>query len=190
MAEPTTDAGVGPALGDAGPCPKITFQGKTWTIGHPTQIAKVELELLVIEVAQANIDAFKRRNPAKYEEKCKLLDLQIEGGHHKTGGELWAIVNNGPDGQPLFLASLLKEKHPEVTLDDARGMFRREQRQVRRALALVVPAFFEILADDLPLTPEDREAKRAEMAAEFLTALAEPVAFTASDSSAPTPPSA
>lgn len=190
MAEPTTDAGIGPALGDAGPCPVIQFNNKKWVVGHPTQVAKLELEYLVIEVAQANIDVFKRRDPAKYEEKCKLLDLQIEGGHHKTGGELWAIANNGPDGQPLFLASLLKEKHPEVTLDDARAMFRREQRQVRRALALVVPAFFEILADDLPLTPEDREAKRAEMAAEFLAAMAEPVVFTGSSSSAPTPPSA
>lgn len=190
MAEPTTDAGIGPAIGDAGPCPKIVFNGKTWTIGHPTQVAKVELELLVIDVAQANIDAFKRRDPAKHEAKSKLLDLQIEGGHHKTGGELWATVNNGPDGQPLFLASLLKENHPEITLADAKAMFRQEQRQVRRALALTVPSFFEILANDLPLTPEDRAAKRAELTAEFLAAMAEPVASTASASSGSTPPSA
>ncbi len=175
MDEPTTDAGIGPALGDAGVCPRITFKGKTWTMGHPTQKAKLELELLVIEVAQKNIDDAKRAlRPGQYEAKCKTLDLQIEGGAYKTGGELWNTVNNGPHGQALFLTSLLRELHPEAELADGLAMWRGEQRQVRRALALTVPDFFTVLADDLPLTPDEKVLRKAEMVAAFLEAISEP----------------
>lgn len=172
MSEPTTDAGIGAALGDAGPCPTITYGKKVWTVGHPTQKAKAWLELLVIEIAQDNIDKSKPiLKRGVYEKKCDALDMQISGGHHKTGGALWSTVNSGPDGQVLFLTSLLRERHPEVTIDDVRGMVLNEPRQVRRAMLVTVPGFFTILVSGLPMAPEDRPAKAAELTADFLAGL-------------------
>ncbi len=189
MAHETTDAGIGPALGDAGPCPKITHADKTWVLGHPTQRAKAELEFLVVEAAQKNIDDLKPiLKPADYRRRCAALDELVNGGHYKTGGSLWTVNNNGPLGQPLFLGALLRERNPEVTLAEAVAIWLGEPDQTRRALGMVVPDFFAVLATSLPLSPDDRSKWQAEMTAEFLAGILQPVASTVSDSSAPTPP--
>lgn len=161
--------GIGPSLGDAGSCPTIKMPSKTWSVGHPTQRAKGELELLVAQVALANLEKMQRvLSKAKYLEKCAALDAKIEGGHHQTWGSLWTSVNSGPDGNNLFLLSLLRERHPEAELSDAIAMYSDEPRQVKLALAIVVPSFFALLVAHLPLSPEERAAKTAVAVQQFI----------------------
>lgn len=183
---PAEPAAVGLALGDAAALPTITFAGKRWTVGAPTGRAKSALEELVVEIATANVERLQKvLSPAKYAAKVKELDKQIDGGHYVTWGELWRTVSDGPDGRPAFLCALLRERHPdgEATMDVARQMWLRETRQVRRALARVVPTFFDLLLQYLPAEEEEREVLRRGLAAEW----SEP--SLASDSN-PHPPTA
>lgn len=165
---------MGPVLGAAGPCPTVTHNGKTWQIGHPTQNAKATLEILVVEAAQRNIDKLKSSlSVARYEAKCAALDTKIEGGHHRTWGSLWRSVNSGPDGTALFLLSLLREKHPEATFEDAEALLRDEPRGTGRAFMQVAPAFFSLLVACLPgATPQEKEKQMESLRADFARELA------------------
>lgn len=176
-------AGVGPALGDAGPCPPIVYKDKTWLVGHPTQKAKAELELQTMLAAVANVERLRRvLRPEEYKRRLDALDAKIEGGAYQTWGEVWMSVNNSPDGKPLFLLALLKETHPEATFADARAIWLNEPRQVKRAFTVVIPSFFALLAEDLPQMPEERQQAAAEMATEFMAAVLR-LAPSASDTS-------
>src|SRR5262249_26118772 len=138
-------------LGDAGPCPTIADGTKTWNIGHPTQRAKAELELLVVQAATKNLDDLKDVLPKKeWElEKSKLSGL-IRGRAWQTFGQLWAEQVNGPLADALFLLSLAKPHHPEMTLADAERLWLDENDQCRVALGIVVPGFFDLLMAWLP----------------------------------------
>ena len=179
MDSTVTDAGIGPALGAAGPCPTIEYEGTAWKVGHPTQRAKVALEHLVVESAAANIEAMRPAwGKKKTEEKLDALDMQVMGGHHKTAGALWNAINSGPDSVFLFLTSLLRENHPDATLVQGRKLWVNCPREVRRALALTVPAFFTLIAADLPGTPQSRAEAAAEYSKSFLETVGTPDAST------------
>lgn len=172
MTEANSEAGIVAALGDAGPCPVVTYNKKPWSVGHATQRAKAELELQVVQVALRNIDRLKSVLPAQvWQQKSAALDAQIAGGHYQTWGSLWTAVNNGPDGTALFLLSLLRERHPEATLEDAAGILRYEPRQVQHAMSIVVPGFFKLLAETAPVPPEKRTALVLKATAEFMESL-------------------
>lgn len=151
--------GVGPALGGAGaPCPEITFVGKTWKVGWPTQDARLWMELLVAQRAEDQLEERRRTlAPEKYAEKADKLDRQISAGKHRVQGELWLDAAGGPDAMPLFLCSLLKEHHPKATLADARVLWGACTRQVRRAMALVLPPFLPILFERVPAEQEEKD---------------------------------
>lgn len=179
MSDENLPAGVGPVLGAHGACPAIDYAGKTWSVSWPTQRAKAELEILVAATAFANLEQLASvLPPERYKAKCAELDAQIYAGQHRSWGALWSAVNSGPDGTPLFLLSLLKIKHPEATITDARKMWRDVNRQVNLALAQVIPGFFTILADDLPVPPEQRGALMRASIEDFLGRLTQPT-FTA-----------
>lgn len=162
--------GVGLELGDSGPCPKIVHKDKTWLLGHPTQRAKAELELLVIEQAKRNLEAVRPvLSAAEYRAEENELRMAIRGGHHKTWGPLWVAINNGPDTNTLFLTSLLRERQLEAKVEDAERLWDECAEEVKDALALVVPSFYAILVQKLPGTPEQRAKILAASVAEFLS---------------------
>lgn len=182
--QPVEPAAVGLSLGDAAALPTVTFRGKTWTVGAPTGRAKSALEEIVVEIAEANIERLKKSlSAARYAAKVKDLDNAIDGGHYLTWGQLWRSVADGPDGRPAFLCALLRERHApeEATMTLAREMWTQEPRQVRRALARVVPSFFRLLLQSLPTEQAERETMLAELSAEWAALEAE------SGSSPPTP---
>lgn len=179
---PDEPAAVGLALGDAAALPTITLGGKKWTVGAPTGRAKSALEELVVEIATANVERLQRvLSPAKYAAKVKDLDRAIDGGHYVTWGELWRAVSDGPDGRPAFLCALLRERHDDATMAVAREMWLRETRQVKRALARVVPSFFDLLLQHLPAEEEERKQIRHGLADNWGTPQTE------SDSNHPSP---
>lgn len=172
------------ALGASGACPTVTSGDRTWTVGWPTQKAKTELEGLVVEVAIDNIERLKKYlSPTKYEQKCADVDRQIDAAQYLTGGALWRTHVAGRDGGALFLCALLREHHQDATLADARLLMSTEPRQVRHALARVVPPFFTLLVDAMPLTP-DEKADMLVRAGPIIEAL---TGAMPSDSPSPTP---
>ncbi len=173
MADEVIPLGVGPALGAAGPCPTVTHGDKVWKVGHPTQRAKATLELLVLETAAKNIEEAKGAlPPARWEAKNAKLDADIDAGQYRTWGTLWRTVYGGPDGQALALTSLLRENHPEATVADGLLLWRAETKQVARAMRIVTPDFFAVLATTLPGSSEEQRAEVADALAAVLEGLA------------------
>jgi hypothetical protein len=171
----TETVGATPLLGDAGPCPTVTHDKKTWTVGHPTQRAKAELEKLVVEVAQKSLDDLRGvLPPAKIAEKEAALDGLLFARAWQTWGSLWSQVVNGPLAFPLLLASLLRQRHPEATLADAEALWAGANRPCRTALMMVVPGFFTVLAGSLPADAADRQALAERTAAALVASLARP----------------
>lgn len=162
MAEEIKAEGVGPVLGDAGPAPSFDWDGRTWTLGHPVQRAKAELERLVRQYVCAELEEMRGVWPEpKFAAKEAELDERIYGGQCKTWGGLWLAATDGPDGNALFLLSLLRGRHPEATLDDARVMWNASPRPLRHAFAEVIPGFFGHLLRFLPGEPGAKAAAEA-----------------------------
>lgn len=160
--------GISPVLGAAGPCPTVVHQGKTWTVGHPTQKAKAWLEKLVAASALETVNELKDVLPSDEwaAEKAKV-DKQIFAKQHRTWGPLWTTVTSGEDGDAIFLLSLLKLHHPEATMADARELHLNANQDVGLAFAEVLPSFFTILTETYPVIAEDRPAVAAEYAKAF-----------------------
>lgn len=181
--EPVAE-GVGPALGGKGaPCPEITFCGVNWKVGWPTQEAKLWHELLVAKHAEdEELAMAKVRTPEELAGRLRRLEMDVRAGQHRVFGAIWSATVDGPDGMPLFLLSLLKEHHPKATFADAKVLWGACTREVRSALAQVIPPFAAILIESAPLDREEKPAKARELAA----ALLERVGVTPKPSAGPT----
>jgi hypothetical protein len=175
------------ALGDAVPPPEVTHGGRAWKIGHPTQLAKAELEKLVVQVAEQNLADLKGvLSPASYAAKEKRLDGLVFARAWQTWGELWSETMNGPQSFPLFLLSLMRPHHPAATVADAEALWLGANRACRNALVMVLPGFFDLLASTLPAEAGDRQRAAAEARAEILSRLRLPT-LTAAPSTTPSP---
>lgn len=160
------NVGIGAALGDAGAAPVVVLDGKTWTIGYPTQRAKSELEMLVVQVAQQNLEDLKAvLKPVQFATLRGELDEKLLARVWQTWGELWSAVTNGPLGFPLFLLSLAKPFHPEMTVAIAETLWQRANPACRLALKVVVPDFFNMLTSFLPADDASKAAQAANLKA-------------------------
>lgn len=163
------------ALGEAGACPKIEWQGKTYTVGHPTQKAKALFEDGIVESEKRGLDSLLARRlitAAKYDERLESLGKKIDRREHAAGGALWMQYAVGSDaesgaGTMLFFWSLIAQHHDGFTLDDCRQMAEESAASVKLALRRVVPAFFQAVGEVLRLPPEAMEALRAAVAAQL-----------------------
>lgn len=178
--------GVGPALGGKGsPCPTIAFCGKTWKVGWPTQDAKLWHEQLVAKHAEDELKASARvMDAAEFAAKWKSLENDIRAGHHRVFGPLWNATVDGPHGMPLFLLSLLKEHHADAQFADAEVLWGSCNRDVRMALAQVMPPFATLLVEKAPIDQEEKPEAAKRLAAELLLRVgvatpSTPVALTA-----------
>ncbi len=151
VAEETQAAGIGPILGAAGACPTITHKGKEWSVGWPTQKAKTELEMLVINTVKKNLDDAKiAYTPAEFEEEKAILRSLIRGGQFKTWGTLWKDVCQGTEQFPLYIYCLVKTKHPEFTYAMMSEIWNEQPEDCLDAFSVVMPDFFMILVSGLP----------------------------------------
>jgi len=131
---------------------EIENNGKKWTIGKPTRTAKEEFETFITQQAWNEIAALREIVPEAFSE-AKSEFVRLAGSkEYRAGGKAWMAAFHGPDGDALFLLSLLKEHHPDATLNDARGLMFDKPEDVEAALAVMVPGFFEFVAG-LPDTP-------------------------------------
>jgi hypothetical protein len=172
MADGEAGPGVGAALGEAGGCPSIEWNGRTWKVGHPTQRAKVILEEMVTAAALDQVERLAAfLPPAKYAAKEKAFLDQLAAGNWTTWGEGWATAINGPKGRHLFALSLLRVHQPDATEADAFGLMTERATAFKAAMVRVVPDFFADLAATFPGPPAAKAAVREEMTAGFLAGL-------------------
>lgn len=160
----------GLALGDAGACPVVEWEGARYTLGHPTQKAKTLYQNEIVEAERRGLDAQLARKwvtPAKYDEKLDDLGRAVERGDHLPGGPLWAKYAVGaetPAGVVTFLWSLFAQHHPALTVADVRRMAEGSPGLVRLAVRRVVPGFFEWVGEALNLPPDARAALTRQVA--------------------------
>lgn len=155
----TPDLSVQDVLGAAGEPPRVVADGKTYTVGFPTQRAKARLEELVAASAVAAVADLKAAlPPAAYAEQWAEVKELIRRREYRTGGSLWAEAMAGPGGGVLFLLALLRECHPDATEADARRLLAAAPEQVEAALARVTPVFIRAVAADLGATRDQTEA--------------------------------
>lgn len=164
------------SLGAAGACPEISFQGKTWKVGHPTGRARSVLEELAVAKATAEVRSLKTALPPDaYAEMFTELCGRISAGDYRTWGAGWQRIIFGTQNSHLFLLSLLRENHPEATEADAKAIGFGCPEEVQLALARVVPDFFALLLQGLPLSPEQK-AQMEGLVAEVVARLKAPSA--------------
>ncbi len=146
-------------LGDAGACPEVEWNRKVWKIGHPTQGAKGALEELAAAKAVAAVTELKGAvPPATYAEMFENVMRGIKTQAYKTFAPGWLEQATGPAGGTLFLLSLLRERHPDATEEDAVGLATARPDEVQAALARVLPPFFDLLLEKAPLPATQKQA--------------------------------
>ena len=134
---------------------EIEYGGKTWTVSPPTPGARDRLESLVVQTAWDEVEALRAVIPGALPELKAEYLRAVGAQEYKTGGRGWFATFHGTAGNTLFLLSLLREKHPEATVDTARGLLAERRDAVEAAFAVLVPGFFE-LAAGLPTTPPEQ----------------------------------
>lgn len=147
----------GHVLGAAGACPAVEWRGGTYTLGHPTQAAKDRYCDALLDAERGAIDAQFARGwitAAEKADKYDALGLRADQLEHKTGGPLWREYAGGNGkkflaGMHLFVWSLFREHHPDVTVATVREMFAGCPDLLKLAVRRVVPGFFDWLAEGL-----------------------------------------
>lgn len=167
-----SDGDINAALGQSGPCPEVVCNGKTWKIGHPTQVAKAELNRIVVATAAAAVEQNRSvLPPAMFQQMISDLTAKIGKRYYQTWHEGWIEIALGQDGDILFLLSLLRQNHPAATEADARMLYAECGDQLKVAMAQVMPVFFQVLEADYPsqLPASQRETLANALRMRFLT---------------------
>lgn len=148
-------ASVGDVLGGDTAPGVVSWNGKEYKCGAPTQGAKDRLEKMVAAAAIASVRDLKDTLPSDdYAAMWASTTAAIQSREHATGGALWGRVLSQPDGAALFPLSLFQEYQPAMTAAEMRLMMAEEPEQVGAVMALMVPRFFEKWGPGMGLSPE------------------------------------
>jgi hypothetical protein len=150
------------ALGESGQPPQFTVDGKTYTLGFPTQKAKAILEELV---AQESLQAVRETKAYLSDDEYKtafadVLD-QIKDRQHRTWGALWRqqVTKNGL----LFPLALFRLHHPDMTATEMALIVGKEPELFQAAFIRVMPDFFDVLAEGQPIPAEQKDALKSQL---------------------------
>jgi len=173
-----TDPTLSDILGAAGAPFPVEHAGKTWYVSAPTTRARDVFHKLVIVTALKGAQAADAELPGLGD--LDRFSRDMRNGLYKPGATGWLEVAKGEKGNALFLASLLYEKHPDVTVEQAEELLAAQPVAVSVALAEVIPGFFTLLAESPKMPPN--------VAAAFRLAGPKLAAQLRSESAPPTPP--
>lgn len=149
-------------LGQSGPKPTITHNGKTWEIAYPTRKAKDHFTAIITASAVAECKALKGvLSDEDFAALWRDLTTKIQAGHFRTLNAGWLEVMMGVDADAFFLLSLLRVSHPEATIEHARELYSECPEEIAAAYAVVVPDFLSSLEKDWP--PKIPKARRSDL---------------------------
>lgn len=142
------------ALGQFGSPPQVTWRGRVYVVGFPTQKAKAALERLAAAAAARAVEDLRDvLPPDQYRRAVDRVWERIAAREYATWGPGWREIVFTPAGAALQLLALLHPAHPDLTPDDAEAMMRECEVQVGAALRAVYPPFFELLAAGTAIPP-------------------------------------
>lgn len=166
LSEPTS---VTVSLGASGVCPPVEFGGKTYRLGHPTQVAKADYELGIIEAEKRSIAQQLKHgiiSPAEAAAERSKLGSALDRGDQKAGKPLWLAYTFGhPEtgdtsrvmtGLMIYVHGLFRQNHPDLTFADVGAIWDGAGEDLKLAMKQVVPSFFTWAADAMSLPPDAR----------------------------------
>jgi hypothetical protein len=136
-------------------------KGKVWKLGRATGESRKAMIAAVAQVAWNNIAEMQILCPESYPESRDAFTRDVGAGEHKPGGKLWTAMTRGPLHAALFTFALMKPHHPDCKLSDAQELLAANKDGVSAAVAVLVPGFFDMLADHPETPPDHRAALRA-----------------------------
>jgi hypothetical protein len=157
MSEPTAATAPAPSLQQQLGIPSdIHALGKVWKFGPPNQNAKAILEeLYAVDAILENQKLSAHLPPEARQQMHRAFMARLDSGAYATGGEGWVSKLTNPACHPLFLLSLFRVNHPDLTRDEMMKIVEASQDEMEAALIRQVPGFF---AEAFPgTTPEQRE---------------------------------
>ena len=162
---------VGDVLGASAECPAIEYNGKTWKVGYPTQLAKDRLEKLVVADAWTNVQAAKIGIPEFDDGLVKEFQESVRNREYRTGGKGWASAFSRTDGQVLFYLSLFQEHHPDATSEDVINLMADKPDEFLAAMEVVTPRFFFVAAEAMRIPKDKAKVWAEEQGRKFLQAI-------------------
>lgn len=136
---------VGDALGDAGPCPVVKWNGREFKVGWPTPRTLARVELQIARTAQDELKELETvLEPADFAAQKAAVIQALAVRHHRAGGPLWNATFSTGAGLHLMLWGCVAEHHPDFTPSDASRMVADVRTECEFALLLVAPEFFRI----------------------------------------------
>lgn len=147
------------AVGNAGSLPTIAWRGKTYEVAYATPKAVQRAEE---EVARAAVESVMRLkkvfSPAAFAESWASVQSAVQTDQHTFGKSLYTAAMGGTDGLLLPLFACLREKHPEVTMADVKGMYADHPEEVSLLLERVGVGFFTLGVATMTATLAQRAA--------------------------------
>lgn len=152
-------------LGQHGACPVVTWKKQEYKIGFNTQSAKARFEELVrSHVVRQAIQTKREIGGVDGDEAYAVVQDKLDRGHYRTLNPGWLAVLDSPDGAVLFLQSLLQAAHPDMNRDDVAALAHDEPEQVRAALVVAAPSFFDAVLASVNAPADVKARVRAEIA--------------------------
>lgn len=171
MSDETT--GVGDCLGNAGPLPAVTWEGKVYRVYRNCPAVVGHMELNVAVEARTTLRELRPAfSDAEYADRDKALADDLLAGKHKFGGPLFMAALTGPRSAAHLLAACVQPGCPGFTVADAVRMLAANPDEVTDALILAVPDFFLHGADAAGLPRDKVAALVDQMVAKFRAARA------------------
>ncbi len=130
--------------------------GRVWKFGPPSQDAKAILEELFAADAVREAGRLKRAlSPVEYHAHLREVMARIDAGEYATGGPGWLAKLQNPHCHALFLLSLFRVNHPDMTAEQVKAVAAEAADELEAALVRQVPGFFGVAFPQL--TPAERE---------------------------------
>jgi hypothetical protein len=135
---------------------EIKVGEKVWKLGPPNQRAKAILEeLFAGDAVEEAMRLERSMPPAVWQKHDRMVLARIDAKEYATGGDGWLAKFGSPATQHLFVLSLFRVNHSDMTAEDLKKVSEVAGPKLEAALVRQVPGFFDVLFPNM--TPEQRE---------------------------------
>lgn len=157
---------ISDALGNAGELPSIEWNGKTYRVAHATPKAVQRAEEQVAKQATEAVLKLKGvLSPEAFAESWASVAAAVQTGQHGFGKSLYQAAMSGVDGLLLPFLACVRERHPELTMADAKAMYGDHPDEIDLILSRVGVGFFTHGVAGMAATPAQKAAAVADLLA-------------------------
>ncbi len=140
---------MGDHCGNAGALPTIKSGGKVWGVAYPTPATITKIEMRLAECAYAEAMGLQKLIPGIVPDALSKIQMR----YHRALGPWWNAAFNKPmEGQALMVWACCSDLDKAFAWEDAIQALKESRSEVKFALAIVTPPFYELIAAITPMT--------------------------------------